>query len=86
MNNTVNKIREFIVDNIRSIGNIDQVYEESNLQGLGMDSMTATNIMVDIEDEYGITFSDELLTPETFYSPKTLASAVDYLLKTQAKA
>jgi acyl carrier protein len=58
----------------------DPVAPDADLRDLGVDSMRAIHLVVDIERTFDIRFPDELLTRETFRTPLTLASAIDGLL------
>jgi acyl carrier protein len=46
------------------------------LKGLGLDSMAAVTLMLDIEDEFGVTIPDSALTADTFRTPQNLWAAV----------
>ncbi|MGK7943629.1 MAG: phosphopantetheine-binding protein [Microcystaceae cyanobacterium] len=80
MANTLEQLKECMVEHLKLITSVDQIGDNTELTSLGLDSMAATNLMLDLEDEFGITFPDELLTPETFYSANTLNSAIQKLL------
>lgn len=47
----------------------------------GLDSMGIVDLMVSLEDAYGVRFVDELLTLETFATPGVLWSALTGLLQ-----
>ncbi|MCE9671611.1 phosphopantetheine-binding protein [Myxococcus stipitatus] len=49
------------------------------LSEMGLDSMSAINLMLALEGAFDISFPDELLTAETFHSPATLESTVSSL-------
>jgi acyl carrier protein len=49
---------------------------EENLADLGADSLVLVELIMALEDEYGIVFTDDLLTPETFETVGSLAAAV----------
>lgn len=42
------------------------------LVDLGLDSMEAIQLLIDVEDAYGVSFPDSLLTAETFSTAGTL--------------
>jgi acyl carrier protein len=50
--------------------------ENARLVDLGMDSVSMVALVMEIEDELGVRFPDELLMPETFETPATLWQAV----------
>jgi acyl carrier protein len=47
-----------------------------DLWACGLDSFATIQLMVELEQHYGVEFSDEDLTPETFHTPKALWSAI----------
>jgi acyl carrier protein len=42
----------------------------------GVDSATVILLLLDVEQEFSVTFPDDVLTAETFFSPKTLWDAL----------
>jgi acyl carrier protein len=62
----------------------DEIPQESTLGELGLDSMNAINLMLDLEGEFGVTFPDSMLNEETFRSGNTLVQAITDLLVGQA--
>ena len=53
---------------------------ESNLYELGLDSMAAVNLLLELEDTYSVIFPDILLTESTFETPLALKSAIVSLI------
>ena len=49
---------------------------EQRLDELGLDSMSAVNLLLDLEDGFDMSFPDALLTEETFRTGTTLYNAV----------
>ena len=49
---------------------------EADLRALGLDSMEAVNLMLDIEDEFAVVLPDSALTAATFGSAEALWAAV----------
>jgi diaminopimelate decarboxylase/acyl carrier protein len=49
---------------------------ETNLRAFGLDSMATVEILVRLEEAYGIHMPDELLEPDTFRTPAKLWTAV----------
>ena len=80
MDSTIEKLKTCMVEHLKLVKSEDQINDDAELASLGLDSMAATNLMIDIEDVFGITFSDDLLTPETFRTVTTLNSAIQKLL------
>jgi acyl carrier protein len=53
---------------------------ESNLYELGLDSMAAVNLLLELEETYSVIFPDTLLTESTFETPLALKSAIVSLI------
>jgi acyl carrier protein len=49
---------------------------DADLRALGLDSMEAVNLMLDIEDEFAVVLPDSALTAVTFGSAEALWAAV----------
>ncbi len=56
------------------------VNPHESLLALGVDSMGTVQILVDIEDAFGILFPDEMLTQETFRTPASLWQVLSALI------
>ena len=52
---------------------------DADLDALGLDSQAALSLMLDLEEAYGVTFPDALLTEETFATPQSLWDALQRL-------
>jgi acyl carrier protein len=52
---------------------------DAQLKPLGLDSMAAVDLLLDIEDNYGVTLPDRYLTEETFSTTQALWTVVDDL-------
>ena len=52
----------------------------SNLYELGLDSMTAVNLLLELEETYGVNFPEALLSEATFETPMALKSAIISLI------
>jgi acyl carrier protein len=50
--------------------------DDAQLKDLGLDSMEAVELLLDLEDELGIVLPDEAMTAETFATPSSLREAV----------
>lgn len=53
-----------------------EVTEDSRLRDLGLDSMQSIQLLFALEDEYGVSLPDELLTEDTFETAGSLWRAV----------
>ena len=52
---------------------------DQQLKSLGLDSMAAVDLLLDIEDIYGVTLPDHFLTEETFSTARALWHVVEQL-------
>lgn len=58
-----------------------EVAMDADLNGLGLDSQAALNLMLDLEEAFGVVFQDSMLTEETFSTPDSLWKALSSLRK-----
>lgn len=49
------------------------------MTALGADSLEIVELIVDLEDQFGIVFTEDLLTPDVFATPGTIWAAVELL-------
>ena len=61
---------------LRQLGDGDTLTMESNLYELGLDSMAAVNLLLELEETYEVIFPDALLTESTFETPMALQLAI----------
>jgi acyl carrier protein len=54
--------------------------ETTDLYELGLDSTSAVGLMLAIEERFAVTFTDSLLSDQTFQTPEALKRAVQSLL------
>jgi acyl carrier protein len=57
-----------------------QVPPEAALRMLGLNSMRAVDLVIDLEEEFGFLFADELFTDETFATAGSLWRAIGGLI------
>ncbi|MEZ5840842.1 MAG: phosphopantetheine-binding protein [Hyphomicrobiales bacterium] len=50
---------------------------DGELRGLGLDSKDAVDLLLDIEDLYGVVFPDDLLNDRTFATAGSLWQAIE---------
>lgn len=68
------------------IRNLKLIQDSSNfdplkpLSKMGLDSMSAVNLLLEIEETFKIQFPDEMLNSETFYNFTTLYKTINILL------
>ncbi|WP_405404616.1 phosphopantetheine-binding protein [Streptomyces sp. NBC_01104] len=63
-----------------------EVGPDISLKAVGLDSLAMVEVVISIENTYGISIPDEELEPEVFTSPATLWAVVDGLRERQALA
>lgn len=51
----------------------------ASLMDLGLDSMGSIQLLLELEETFGVTFPDEALTTEVFASPESLWKTLDGL-------
>jgi acyl carrier protein len=54
----------------------EELDADKSLKLLGLDSMAAIDLLLDIEDVYGVTLPDRYLTDETFSTTRALWNVV----------
>ncbi|WP_424187548.1 phosphopantetheine-binding protein [Actinokineospora sp. G85] len=54
----------------------DPVAADTSLRAAGLDSLATVELLVELENAYGVTISDDVLTPDAFTSPGALWAAV----------
>ena len=62
----------------------DSIDYDAELAQLGLDSMTAVAVLLDMEKTFGIRFPDEMLVEGTFRTAGKLKEAVQLLRERQA--
>jgi acyl carrier protein len=65
---------------LKQTGDGNSLTMQSNLYQLGLDSMAAVNLLLELEETYGVMFPDALLTDSTFETPLALKSAIVSLI------
>lgn len=58
----------------------NDVTPDLNLVEYGLDSLATVSLLLDLEDEFGVTIPDESLTATTFATPRDLWAVVDKLI------
>ena len=68
---TIEKVRELLADHLEM--DVSEITEESTFEDLGIDSLDAVEIMMEMEDEFGI----EIKPAEVGKSVKELIAYID---------
>ena len=61
----------------------DPLPSEKSLRELGLDSLAAIDLLLDLEQTFGVVFPDEELTEETFRTAGNIAGAVARLTRSE---
>jgi len=69
-----------LCSHLKQIGDGNSLTMESNLYILGLDSMAAVNLLLELEEVFGVIFPDTFLTESTFETPMALKSAIVSLI------
>ncbi|ROQ67145.1 acyl carrier protein [Streptomyces sp. 840.1] len=63
-----------------------EVGPDISLKAVGLDSLAMVEVLMTVENTYGISIPDDDLEPEVFTSPATLWALVDRFRESQATA
>lgn len=53
-----------------------ELLPDDSLKKLGLDSMQAVELLFDLEDELGVTLPDDVMTGDTFATPRSLHDVI----------
>jgi acyl carrier protein len=62
--------------NLRALASEDALRPDDSLYGLGLDSVSTIEIVVAVEDDYGVELGDESLGRDVFATPARLWAAL----------
>jgi acyl carrier protein len=62
---------------LRYLAPAEELTPDTSLRELGLDSMMAVALLLDLENEFGVTLPDSSLNPETFASANHLWAEVE---------
>ena len=74
-----NGIRRILKDHGRLAVDANAIDDRADLYDAGMNSHASVNVMIALEDEFGIEFPDSMLRRSTFASVDAIAGAVAQL-------
>jgi acyl carrier protein len=83
MDDITAKFEEVLLRHLRLVKQ-DSVDYHAELAQLGLDSMTAVAVILDMEKTFGIRFPDDMLVEGTFRTAGKLKEAVQLLRESQA--
>lgn len=78
------QIREVLAAHGRMEVDLRDVDDQANLYELGLTSLASVNVMLALEDAFGIEFPDEVLKKSTFASVRNIEQVVEGLVKSSA--
>lgn len=82
MSSTMSENFEFTVRrHCRFIEPQETIDPDALMTSLGADSLEIVELIVDLEDEFRVSFTEELLTPQVFATPGTIWRAIELLLQ-----
>lgn len=70
------KVQEIIISALRAEKMANSIGVETRLDALGLDSLNVVDVLLGLEEEFGIAVDDEEIEPETV---ETIASLVDFV-------
>ena len=71
-------LRALVLPHLRLIEENEEIAESRSLSEAGLDSMSSINLLLDIEDQIGVTIADELIEEDSF---ETLAKLADLVAR-----
>ena len=76
---TSDSIRTILKAHSRIRVPIDEVADDANLFNAGMTSLASVDVILALEEEFGIEFADHMMHRKTFESISAIASAIESL-------
>lgn len=74
----VGEVEQFILDELGLAATVDRIEPDADLLGSGIvDSFGLGELIVFMEEHYGVTVGADELTPENFASPNTIAAFIE---------
>ncbi|MFI0939399.1 acyl carrier protein [Streptomyces sp. NPDC021020] len=68
--------RAVLVRHLAAVDRPEDIPPDVNLRALGLNSMRAVDLVIDLEDTLGIVFPDDAFTDEVFESARTIWAVV----------
>jgi acyl carrier protein len=85
MNNDFgSRVQNVIRTHLKNIEDDDPLPIDVKLVELGLDSLGAVNLVLDLEDTFDIEFPDAMLTEATFDTARSLCDSLRELVSTKA--
>ena len=77
------QIRQLVAEHGRLAVDVQALPEEADLHDAGLSSFASVQLMLALEDEFGIEFPERLLSRATFRSLAALRAAVEQVVSDQ---
>ena len=74
------RIRRVLAEHARLPVDIDTIADGDDLYRAGMTSHASVNVMLALEEEFDVEFTDEMLRRSTFESVTAIGASLDQLL------
>jgi acyl carrier protein len=78
--NGLNQFLELVRQRLKYDQKDFNLFMNSDLGEMGLDSMAALNLMLDLEENFGVVFPESMFTEETFATPDSLWKSLLILL------
>lgn len=75
---------EVLCDFLPEVSSGDELQMDASLRGLGLNSLRAVDLLIALEDRFGVMFPDEALTDETFATADALLAMLVTLQEAMA--
>jgi acyl carrier protein len=76
---STSEIRALVTEHARLLVDVSQLSDDSDLYEAGLTSLSTVNLMLAIEEHFGVEFLDRMLGRKTFGSIRALSEAVEEL-------
>jgi len=80
------EIRKILAEHGRLLVGVDKLSDESDLYEAGLTSLSTVNVMLALEEHFGVEFLDHMLGRKTFGSIRSLGEAIAQLCPAPASA
>lgn len=84
MDDRLTPFLETLASHLPAVGDAAAISLDRPLRELGLNSLRAVDLLIDLEDRFGIAFPDEALTDENFASGRSLMTLLERLLASEA--
>ena len=85
MDEFTEKLVLILREHLQFVGKGRELAMTDELAELGLDSMGAVGLLLDLESAFSIAFPDEMLVPETFRTVGSLRDAIESLVPSSEK-